>query len=74
MRKNHPRKSNNPLSAYDHVYIDIPQCNWISDIVVDPIKAVYHNRAAAPGANVVHLIRDVDELDAFMFRFGVELF
>jgi hypothetical protein len=52
----------------------MPQCTWISDIVVDPLKTVYHNRAASPDANVVRIIRDVDDLGTFMWQFNVDLF
>ena len=72
MRRNNTKKPGK--DRYDHVYIDMPQCTWISDIVVDPLKTVYHNRAASPDANVVRVIRDVDDLGTFMWQFNVELF
>jgi hypothetical protein len=72
MRRNNTKKPSK--DRYDHVYIDMPQCAWLSDIVVDPLKTVYHNRAADHDANVVRIIRDVDDLGAFMWRFNVELF
>lgn len=72
MRHNNIRKTSK--DRFDHVYIDMPQCTWISDVVVDPLKTVYHNRAADPDANVVRMIRDVDDLGTFMWQFHVELF
>lgn len=72
MRRNNTNRPSK--NRFDHVYIDMPQCPWISDVVVDPLKTVYHNRAASPGANVVRIIRDVDDLGAFMWQFNVELF
>lgn len=73
MRRNHTRKQNRPLSSYDHVYIDIPQCPWLSDLVVDPLKTVYHNRAADINANIVRMIRIMDDLDSFLDQYRIDL-
>lgn len=74
MRKNHTRKHNKPLSAYDHVYVEIPQCPWLSDMIVDPMKVIYHNRAADPDANISRRIHDVYDLTMFLWQHGIELF
>lgn len=73
MRKNHPHKRNKTLAAYDHVYVEIPQCPWLSDLVVDPLKTVYHNRAADIDANIVRMIRIRSDLDSFLERYGIDL-
>ena len=73
MRKNHLHKRNKTLAAYDHVYVEIPQCLWLSDLVVDPLKTVYHNRAADIDANIVRMIRIRSDLDSFLERYGIDL-
>ena len=74
MRKNHTRKQNNSISSYDHVYVEIPQCPWLADMVVEPMKCVYHNRAADSDANIVKMIRDVTDLTMFLWQNGIDLF
>lgn len=72
MRRNNTKKPGK--DRYDHVYIEAPQCPWMNSMVADPIKTVFHNRAADPDARIVCMFRNVYDLEEFVLRYRVELF
>lgn len=74
MRRNNIRKPSNNLDRYDKVYIDIPQCPWLHSMVAEPLKTVYYNRAADRDANIVRMLRDVQDLERFAAQNRIDLF
>ena len=74
MRRNNTQRPSSRMDRFDHVYIDIPQYAWLRSMVAEPLKTVYHNRAAEPYANIDQMFRNVDALENFVSRHGIELF
>lgn len=73
MRHNNTNRPSNTISRYDRVYIAIPQCPWLHSIVAGPLKTIYYNTAAAPGANIDRLFTEVWDLQDFVLRYRIEL-
>lgn len=74
MRHNNNHKPSNNLDRYDRVYIDIPQCPWLHSMVAEPLKTVYYNQAADRDANIVRMLRDVQDLERFAAQNRIDLF
>lgn len=74
MRHNNIRKPSNNLDRYDKVYIDIPQCPWLHSMVCEPLKTIYYNSAADRDANIVRMLRDVQDLERFAAQNRIDLF
>lgn len=57
-----------PLSCYDTDYVEIPSRPDIDRLVVVPLKTVFINFSAEPGANVTYLVHDLDESLGFLIQ------
>lgn len=73
MRHNNRHKASKTLDRYDRVYIEIPQCPWLRSMVAEPLKTIYYNSAAEPGANVDRLFTDVWDLEMFAIGNRIDL-
>lgn len=49
------------LDSYDTDYIELPQHPEIERIVVEPLKTIYTNLSAAPDANIIRVVRNMDD-------------
>ena len=61
MRK-HIRRSR--LDSYDARSIELPQFPQIERFIVEPLQTIYINLSAAPDANVIRVVRNLN--DPFM--------
>ena len=68
-------RHNNRMSIdrFDRVYIDVPQCKWLRSMVAAPLKTIYYNRAADPGANIDRLFTNVIDLEMFVVNYMIDL-
>lgn len=57
MKQNHC----NRFDYFDTDYVEIPSRPDIDRIIVLPLKTVYINLSAEPGANVTRLVHDLNE-------------
>lgn len=73
MRHNNRQKPSNILDRYDRVYIDVPQCKWLRSMIAQPLKTIYYNRAAEPGANIDRLFTNVIDLEFFVMNNMIDL-
>ena len=58
---------------FDHVPLEMPLLMEISKIVVFPLKTVFLNTCAEPGANITRYFTDLDGFAEFCEAAGIEV-
>lgn len=57
------------LDNYDTDYVEIPTRPDIDRMVVVPLKVIFQNISAEPGANITQLVYDLDAPLGYSLRF-----
>lgn len=73
MRKRYIELPMNIHDNFDHVRLEAPHLPNISKIVVFPMKTVYINVCADPGANIAKAFYDVETFVDFCDQYWIEL-
>ena len=57
------------LDNYDTDYVEIPTRPDIDRMIVVPLKVIFQNISAEPGANITQLVHDLDAPLGYSLRF-----